>query len=103
MKIPTVFHAIFFAFMLAGCADTPENRQFWQQLGAGMQGAGNNLNQQAAQMRQNSANNGGKTINCTTTNYGTGMSNTTCDGQRSQNMTCTSTNLGSGMVRTTCF
>ena len=88
---------------LVGCADTPENRQFWQQLGAGMQGAGDNLNRQAAQMRQNSATNGGNTINCTTMNYGTGMSNTTCDGARIQNMTCTSSNLGAGMVRTTCY
>lgn len=88
---------------LGGCADTPENRQFWQQLGAGMQGAGDNLNRNAAQMRQNSANNGGNTINCTTTNYGTGMANTTCDGARTQSMTCTSQNLGAGMVRTTCY
>ena len=89
--------------LLIGCADTPENRQFWQQLGAGMQGAGDNLNRQAAQMRQNSANNGGGNVNCTTTNYGTGMSNTTCDGPVRNNMTCTTTNLGAGMVRTTCF
>ena len=89
--------------LLVACADTPENRQFWQQLGAGMQGAGDNLNRQAAQMRQNSATNSGNTINCTTMNYGTGMSNTTCDGARTQNMTCTSSNLGSGMVRTTCY
>ena len=88
---------------LSGCADTPENRQFWQQLGAGLQGAGNNLNQQAAQMRQNSANIGSNTVNCTTTNYGAGMSNTTCDGQPSKNMTCTTMNLGSGMTRTTCY
>ena len=65
---------------LVACADTPENRQFWQQLGAGMQGAGDNLNRQAAQMRQNSANSVGNTVNCTTMNYGTGMSNTTCNG-----------------------
>ncbi len=89
--------------LLLGCADTPENRQFWQQLGAGLQGASNNLNQQAAQMRQNSANNGGNNVNCTTMNYGTGMSNTTCDGPVRNNMTCTSRNLGSGMVSTTCF
>jgi len=89
--------------LLLGCADTPENRQFWQQLGAGMQGAGDNLNRQAAQMRQNSANNSGNTVNCTTTNYGTGMSNTTCDRQPTVNMTCTTTNLGAGMARTTCY
>ena len=94
---------VFPLMLLLGCADTPENREFWQQLGAGLQGAGDNMNRQAAQMRQNSANNGGNTINCTTTNYGAGMSNTTCDGPKRQNMTCTSTNLGAGMVRTTCY
>lgn len=88
---------------LSGCADTPENRQFWQQLGAGLSGAGNSLNQQAQQMRQSGANMGGNTLTCTTTNYGAGMSKTTCDGQPSNNMSCTTTNLGSGMTRTTCY
>jgi hypothetical protein len=89
--------------LLTGCADTPENRQFWQQLGAGMQGAGDNLNRNAAQMRQNSATNSGNAVNCTTTNYGAGNSNTTCDGTPTKNMTCTTTNLGAGMARTTCY
>lgn len=98
-----VIITLIFLLTITGCADTPENNQFWQSLGAAMNGAGNSLNQQAAQMRQNSANNGSRTINCTTTNYGTGMSNTTCDGPRSNNMTCSTTNLGAGMVRTTCY
>lgn len=102
-KTQAALAAVVTSIALTGCADTPENRQFWQQLGAGMQGAGDNLNRNAAQMRQNSANNGGKTINCTTTNYGTGTSRTTCDGQRTQNMTCTTTDLGAGMARTTCY
>jgi hypothetical protein len=92
-----------FALTMSGCADTPENRQFWQQLGAGMKGAGDNLNRQAAQMRQNSATNSGGTVNCTTTNYGSGTSNTTCNRQPTVNMTCTSTNMGAGMVSTTCY
>lgn len=49
------------AALVSGCADTPENRQFWQQMGAGLQGAANNLNQQTAQMRQNNSNNIGNT------------------------------------------
>lgn len=79
-KLKLVFCLFFLALSVSGCADTPENRQFWQQLGAGMQGAGDNLNRNAAQMRQNSANNGGNTVNCSTMNYGAGMSNTTCNG-----------------------
>jgi hypothetical protein len=91
----------FTAALISGCADTPENRQFWQQIGAGLQGAGNSLNQQAAQMRQSGMNN--NTVTCTTTNYGTGTSKTTCDGQPTNSMTCTTTNLGAGMARITCY
>ena len=36
---------------LAGCADTPENRQFWNSLGQALLGGADNLNRQAQQMR----------------------------------------------------
>lgn len=103
MNLKAIFTLFFIAFAVNGHANTQENNQMWESLGRAMQGAGDNLNRNAAQMRQNSANNGGNTVNCTTTNYGTGMSNTTCDGQMRNNMTCSTTNLGAGMVRTTCF
>jgi len=37
---------------LMGCADTPQNRQLWEGLGAGMQSAAKNMNDQAAEMRR---------------------------------------------------
>jgi hypothetical protein len=84
--------------VLAGCADTPENRQFWQQLGAGMQGAGDNLNRQAAQMRQNSS--GANDTNCTTTYYGN-TAQTNCQGPSRKQTNCTTTYFGN-TAQTNC-
>lgn len=83
---------------LVGCADTPENRQFWQQLGAGMQGAGDNLNRNAAQMRANSS--GANSTNCTTNYYGS-QAQTTCTGPQRPTTNCT-TNYYGGQAQTTC-
>jgi hypothetical protein len=102
-KLKTAVALTFITFAVNSYANDSGSNQMWESLGRAMQGAANNLNQQSAQMRQNSANNGGSNVNCTTTNYETGMSNTTCDGPVRNNMTCTTTNLGAGMVRTTCF
>jgi hypothetical protein len=50
-----IFKAITSALLLTalmGCADTPENRQMWQGLAAGAQSAGQNMNNQAAELRR---------------------------------------------------
>lgn len=38
--------------LLTGCADTPENRQLWQGIAAGMHSAGDSMNQGAAEVRR---------------------------------------------------
>lgn len=43
---------IFVTFLTAGCADTPENRQLWQGIAAGMHSAGDSMNQGAAEVRR---------------------------------------------------
>lgn len=83
---------------LSGCADTPENRQYWQQFGAAMQGAGDNLNRNAAQMRANSS--GANDTNCTTNYYGS-QAQTTCTGPQRPVTNCT-TNYYGGQAQTTC-
>jgi hypothetical protein len=89
---------ISFAIFLSGCADTPENRQFWQQMGAAMQGAGDNLNRNAAQMRAESS--GANNTNCTT-NYFGGQAQTTCTGPQRPVTNCTTNYYGS-QAQTTC-
>ncbi len=62
-------YLLFLLVFLAGCAQTPENRQLWQAIGAGMQGAAQEINNRAAEMR-NSINQQPiqvpRTTNCTT-------------------------------------
>lgn len=39
---------------LCGCADTPKNRELWNAIGQGLQGAGQELNRQAEEIRRSS-------------------------------------------------
>lgn len=38
--------------LLTGCADTPQNRELWQGIAAGMHSAGDSMNQGAAEVRR---------------------------------------------------
>ena len=84
---------------LSGCADTPENRDFWQRFAQGLQGAGDNLNRQAQQMRDSSS--GVNNTNCTTTYYGN-TAQTTCSGPQQRSTNCTTTYYGS-TAQTNCY
>lgn len=84
---------------VSGCADTPENRDFWQRFGQGLQGAADNLNRQAQQMRD--ANSGANNTNCTTTYYGN-TAQTTCSGPPRRSTNCTTTYYGN-TAQTNCY
>lgn len=84
---------------LVGCADTPENQQFWHSLGQALQGGADNLNRQAQQMRD--ANSGVNNTNCTTTYLGN-TAQTTCTGPARRSTNCTTTYLGN-TAQTSCY
>jgi hypothetical protein len=50
----SVILVVVVGFSLVGCANTYENRQAWEAIGLGLQGAGNGLYQGAAELRHNS-------------------------------------------------
>lgn len=52
MNIAKALGSVLLLTLLAGCADTPENRQLWQGIAAGAQSAGQALSNDAAEMRR---------------------------------------------------
>lgn len=44
---------LLFLVSLAGCADTPQNRELWNAIGSGMQSGAEGMNRAAKEMRDN--------------------------------------------------
>lgn len=66
--------------LLSGCADTPENHQFWNSLGQALQGGAQGLNQEANRMKQPLPQQQNIQTNCYTT-YDRYGAYTTCTSQ----------------------
>lgn len=47
------FAVIFLMLSLAGCADTPQNRELWKGVAAGLQSGAEEMNRQTQEMRNN--------------------------------------------------